>query len=552
MPASTGKQIFPLLILFFMSLVSGLSCAQLSAGEEIILVRPSAWASALQTWKQYRETQGYEISEIDAELSQPELLNQIRSLAGSVPEPGGSPTFLLLVGDVDPRTEKSIPTFYRKSSAMVQFGGDERIGTDNPYGDLNEDEIPDLAVGRIPADTAEQAQAYLDKVIRYESNPDFSAWRRDVHIIAGVGGFGAIADSVIEMTTRRFLADRIPGWSELTMTQASTRSHYCPDPWRFSETCINRLNQGGMFWVYIGHGHVKTLDYVKADDQYLPIFTERNIPAIKSSAPPIAIFLACYTGAFDAVEDSLAERLTLKPDGPVASIAASRVSGPYGLATLSDGMLKYCYEDRVPTLGEIVLRSKQKMLADSASNGSDRQPKAMGQMQLITSIAKSLSPADYDLRAERLEHVWQMHLLGDPCLRIRYPNEVELQAPARAQPGEEIVVRGTSKSQAKMMVEFGFRRDQIRRELDRVQVGLDTTDGRNAFQSRYDAANDRILVLEQRQVPSGEFEQALTLPENLSNGRYCVRCYLEGKDDWQVGYHELVVRKPRPTKASPQ
>ncbi|MEM8736716.1 MAG: C25 family cysteine peptidase, partial [Planctomycetota bacterium] len=442
------------------------------------------------------------------------------------------------------------PTFYRKSSAMVQFGGDERIGTDNPYSDLDQDEIPDLAVGRIPADSAEQAKTYLAKVIRYERNPDFSAWRRDVHIVAGVGGFGAIADSVIEMTTRRFLADRIPGWSALTMTQASTQSHYCPDPWRFSETCINRLNQGGLFWVYIGHGHVKTLDYVKADDQYLPIFTERNIPAIKSNAPPIAVFLACYTGAFDAVEDSLAERLTLKPDGPVASIAASRVSGPYGLATLSDGMLKYCFEERIPTLGEIVLRSKRKMLVEPSKSDPDPSAKAMGQMQLITSIAKSLSPPDYDLRSERLEHVWQMHLLGDPCLRIRYPDEVELEAPSRAQPGEKILVRGTSVAPAKMMVEFGFRREQIRRELDQVPVGLDTADGRDAYQSRYDAANERILVLEQRSIPSGEFEQSLTLPEDLGNGRYCVRCYLEGEDNWQVGYHELVVRKPRPKVSS--
>ncbi|MFK7735590.1 MAG: C25 family cysteine peptidase, partial [Pirellulaceae bacterium] len=417
---------------------------------------------------------------------------------------------------------------------------DKRIATDNPYGDMNGDDSPELCVARLPADSAEEVENFFAKVINYENNTDFAAWRRDVHIVAGVGGFGALADSVIEMTTRRFLSDRIPGWSRLTMTQASTGSHYCPDPWRFSEACINRMNQGGMFWVYIGHGHVRTLDYVKAGEEYLPIFNEQHLPAIKSKHPPIAVFLACYTGAFDAVQDSLAERLTLNPNGPIASIAASRVSGPYGLATMSDGMLRYCYEQRIPTLGEVLVESKRRMLKPANPEDSSNS-----QMQMIESIAKALSPEDYDLMAERREHVWQMHLIGDPLISMRYPKVFELESPSRTEPGQSIKVRGVSTMRGKLTLEFGYRRAKVQRELDQVPVALDTQTGRDAFQERYQRANDRTLVRVEGQIEAGPFEQEIQLPDELSNGRYRIRAYIAGESDWQAGYREFTVRRPR-------
>ncbi|MEM8734324.1 MAG: hypothetical protein AAGG44_08890, partial [Planctomycetota bacterium] len=79
------------------------------ANDEIVVVRPSAWASALDDWKTYRATQGYAISEIDAELGQPEILKRIRVKFKEQTNPTGT-KFLMLVGDVDPRTEQSIPT----------------------------------------------------------------------------------------------------------------------------------------------------------------------------------------------------------------------------------------------------------------------------------------------------------------------------------------------------------------------------------------------------------------------------------------------------------
>ena len=535
---------------------------------DTVVVRPAAWAEAIGPWKAYREAQGHRIAELDTSSDSRTIRAAIAQLASAQAEPI---RYVLLAGDVSADAARNVPTCYYDSTAMSQFGGEATIASDNPYADLDGDNVPELAIGRIPADSAAQLQQVLTRVMAFEQHRDFSSWRRDVHVVAGVGGFGAIADSIVEMTTRRFLADRIPGWSDLSMTQASVDSHYCPDPRRFSETCIDRMNQGGMFWVYIGHGHVKTLDYVLAGEDWLPILTHAHVPAVNvGGRPPIAVFLACYTGAFDAIEDSLAEELMLSPTGPIASLAASRVSGPYGLAMLSDGLLSSCFDQQADTLGDVVLTAKQRLFQTSAAETStaEKSPRAlsvtstsgrpaghtsdrpagqvsghMDQLQMIGAIASALSPSDYDLAAERREHVWQMNLLGDPLLRLCHPGPLALQVAARAAPGETIQIVGTSDVPGRLSVELVLRRDQVRKELDAVGVDLISERGRAAFQQRYQAANQRVLLMQEFSLEdSGDFQVALGIPADLARGKYAVRAYLEGQAACRAGYCEINIR----------
>ena len=525
----------------------GLSCGwSPSLAVDAIVVRPAGWHVALQPWLAHRAAQGLKVVEIDSNMDRDVIRAEIARLYAAHSE---RLKFVLLAADVSANKDTTIPTFYKKSAAMVQFGGDPLIATDNPYVDFDGDDNPELAIGRIPADSSQQLANTLGRIIAYENSQDFSSWRRDVHVVAGVGGFGAVADSVIEMTTRRFLADRIPGWSELSMTQASTGSHYCPDPWRFSEACIDRFNQGGMFWVYIGHGHVKTLDYMRVQDQFLPILNQAHVPVVQTGdRPPIAIFMACYTGAFDTIEDSLAEELLLSGTGPVAAIASSRVAGPYGLATLADGLLTNFYVDQSPTLGEIVLNAKHQMLAEATATENEHENTSKTdetQMQMITAIASALSPEKYDLRAERLEHIWQIHLLGDPMMRVQHPTDMALQVPTQSSPGGKILVEGKCQVPGQLTVELAFRREQVRRELDNLTGDLKTQEGRDRHQERYVAANNRILVSRQTQQGPGSFAIELETPTDLPRGKYCVRAYLQGETCFEVGYAELLVRPPK-------
>ena len=522
-------------------LVLVVACGPIMAAD-VVIVRPKAWQTAVQPWRDYRESQGYDIEEVDAELGREGISRAIKSLADASQ---GALQFVVLAGDsVSQDLPHGISPFYHQSTALVQFGGDPMIASDNDYGDLDGDHSPELAVGRIPARTAGQLAASLQRSIEYERLHDFGTWRRNVHVVAGVGGFGAVADSVIEMTTRRFLAERIPGWSQLTMTQASLESCYCPDPLAFDTNCIERINEGGMFWVYIGHGHVKTLDYLKVEDKWLPILDESHLPNLKAhQRPPIAVFLACYTGAFDAQDESLAEQMVLSPSGPIAAIAATRVSGPYGLAVLSDGMLTHCFDSRANTLGEIFRNAKQSLLnpVNDPKTGDERS----AQLSLVNALADALSPDGYSLEAERLEHAWQVSLLGDPLLRIQHPQQLEITAPASIDAGQALVVAGKAVHPGKLRIELANCRGRLPSQLRNMQVTHTTADGRTKYQERYLAANQPVIVLDESLCVAGDFSRSLDVPAELEQGKYCIRVMQECDDSWHVAYRELRVRKPR-------
>lgn len=506
---------------------------------DVIVVRPKGWSAALQDWKQYRQAQGHTVVELDSVETAPEIRASILKVAEANPN---TLKFILLASDVGllPNQQIPIPVFYHPGTALVKFGGDEKIASDSTFGDLDGDDLPDVAVGRIPADSPQQLKKILARTINFERSQDVERWRREVHVIAGVGGFGALADGAIEMTTRRFLSDRIPGWADVTMTQASPQSPFCPDPWRFSETTIDRMNQGGMFWVYIGHGHLKTLDYLRCDKQWLPIMTDKNVPQVKIGPnSPIGLFLACYTGAFDAVEDSLAEQLVTHDDGLVAAIASSRVSGPYGLAMLSSGMLNQCFEHKTSTLGEILLNAKREMMQPEPAG---KVASAKDQSQLLNALASALSPEGYDLAAERQEHVWMMNLIGDPLLRLNYPSEVTLNELATAKPGDQITVTGKSPFAGVMHIEFAYRRDQLNPSIKQTDAFQPDVDSRQRAQKVYESANSRVIFETNTTVASGNFSIAINVPTDLPRGKYCIRAFLNGNSTWATGYQVISIR----------
>ena len=538
-----------------------LTCSLGAAAEphpiDVVVVRPKTWSAALQDWKAYRTQQGYNVVEIDADLGRGGIRRAILDVAREHPriENRSGLQFVMLAGDVTANRETNVPTFYHQSTAMVQFGGDPLLASDNPYGDLDGDHIPDIAVGRIPADSAEQLAQVLKRTIDFERNDDYSSWRRDVHIVAGVGGFGLVADSMIEMTTRHFLANRIPGWVDLSMTQASLQSYYCPDPRRFSETCIDRMNQGGMFWVYIGHGHVKNLDYLRLADEAVPIMTNAHIPNVRTGRhPPIALFLACYTGAYDVTEDALAEKLVLSPSGPIAAIAASRISGPYGLAMLSDGLLHGCFQEQTRTLGEVILRAKQRSLrTPDASGATEVEPELESsdrQTELLTAVASSLSPKGYDLRAERMEHVWQVNLLGDPLLRLSRPSILEIVAPDSIAPGGVLPISFHCPCGGELTAELAYRRGRMHASVKSMQVDVDSRAGRDHYQQRYATANEICIVRSVTQVAKGPVKCQMRVPADLPRGKYRVRLFLAGDSSWSAGDCEIHVRKERAPKST--
>ena len=193
---------------------------------------------------------------------------------------------------------------------------------------------------------------------------------------AGVGGFGYLADAAIETVARRYLAEGLPDRFRVNMTYASLTSPYCPDPHKLKSTYINKINQGGLFWVYIGHGWIDRLDQFQYGENLECICEPQDIPKFGiEKGPPIAIMLACYTGAIDATIPCFAKQLVTHPNGPIAVIGGSRVTMPYGLSQLAGEMIDEALvrgnengNSKPPILGRVLVNAKRSIWRDDTSS----------------------------------------------------------------------------------------------------------------------------------------------------------------------------------------
>ncbi|MFN5101638.1 MAG: C25 family cysteine peptidase, partial [Planctomycetota bacterium] len=381
----------------------------------VILVRPATWGPWLAQWKAYRSSQ-YQFAEVDSVASSIQLRGQIAKAISNCSTPAVA---ILLCGDaaleVAPKKWQSLtPGIVLKTEIQLGELTTKELCTDALYGDLDQDGCPDIAVGRLPAKTPEELKRMLQRSIDYESIAP-GPWNDTVHVTAGVGGFGFLADTAIETVTRRFLTEGSPSYFKMNGTGASCTSTYCPNPWKLREAYIDRINQGGLFWVYIGHGQVDQLDHFRVSKDWLPIGQSTDAARFRcQNRPPIALMLACLTGAYDARVDCFSEQLLAQPPGPIAVISGSRVTMPYGLSQFSSELINGCFRDRIETLGELVLQAKRRVWLDdeedmAETNTSESSANEVVDIRkryrkIVTEMAQALNPSDHDLTLERREH----------------------------------------------------------------------------------------------------------------------------------------------------
>lgn len=511
---------------------------------DAVVVCPKEFVPALDPLLAHRFAQGHRFAWVPNTWSAEQIRGAIREAA----KPGHL-KYVLLVGDADPTMEadsqvraRSVPTHRAEAKVNVRWGSEPELATDNWYGDLDDDGVPELAVGRLPVDTPEQLSRVVAKILAYEQSLDHGLWRQKINLVAGVGGFGGLVDGVIEMATRKFLTDGIPAAYTTHMTYGSWRSPYCPDPRRFHHATLERHNEGCLFWVYIGHGHVTSLDQVSVPGGRFHILNCDDCGKLAGyTGSPIAITLACYTGAFDFKQDCLAEEMLKSPGGPVAVYSGSRVTMPYAMAVMGTELLGQYFRERPPTLGEVILHSKQRMVAPA----DETDPLQNANRLLLEGIASVMSPNREQLKDERLEHVQLFNLLGDPMLRMSYPEEVSLESPREAAPGDVIAVKGTSKVAGKAIVELVCRRDLLKHSIEPRERFDPSNKGLAELHQVYDQANDRVWLRKELAIGPGEFAADVEIPREC-RGACHVRVFVQGEKEHAIGSTNVFVRLPTP------
>lgn len=461
-------------------LLIAVSLLAVPSAPDTLVVCPSEFREALAPWEAYRRSQGHEILVVDV----PTDAAQLQATICRVAERGGLKS-LLLIGDVPsngPENEQAqsraaIPTNYLVAQVNKRWGSEATIASDSPYADTDADGTPDLAFGRIPADSAAELATAVQKILRYEQGTDRGPWERQLNIVAGVGGFGVVADTLVEAAGRQVIHATVPECYFISQTIASPTSPHCPPPGQFNAHVCAQLNAGSLAWIYLGHGLPMELDHVRTAHGEEPILSVGDVPHLHCGAQsPLAVLIACYTGAFDAHRDCLAEELLLAPGGPVAVIAATRITMPYGNTVLGYELLRAGFNDRPAELGEVLRLAKSRTLQMSTAD-----------MLLRTSldaIAQGISPPPVDLAAERREHVAMYHLLGDPLLRWRRPRELRVSVPKEGVVGEPLSLEIQSEVAGNCLVELlsggdssvePTAKETIAIETGKTQLALNTT-----------------------------------------------------------------------------
>ncbi|MFL5802814.1 MAG: C25 family cysteine peptidase, partial [Roseiflexaceae bacterium] len=199
------------------------------------------------------------------------------------------------------------------------------------------DELPDLALGRLPVKNADELQALVAKIVGYESVGGGMDWRsravlvadnyREVNGTADVAGdFAAFADQVAALQppgveVRRLYYDPSPShvgrpWREPDAAVAHTRT-------------LELLNQGAGLVAYQGHSHQwqwAVTDATHEPSYLLGLYDTDDLT--NSGRLPIVLEFTCLTSAFQTPAFSgttIDERLLLAKSGAVA------VWGPTGL-----------------------------------------------------------------------------------------------------------------------------------------------------------------------------------------------------------------------------
>ncbi len=202
-------------------------------------------------------------------------------------------------------------------SAAKAFCGDSYFGMLNDDFDPNTFYNNDvhIAIGRIPAQTTNNAQAITNKIIKYLQNPPTTAAFNRALILADEG------DSFGHVIQQEENADSILKISPSTTCIRAYNPIYPSSRYEAAEArdkIIQALNQGQGFFSFAGHGGESSFTGKK-------LWSVNSIKETSYSHYPIAMFATCDAFAFDRKDGGMAETSLYKEDGGfIAVVAASR------------------------------------------------------------------------------------------------------------------------------------------------------------------------------------------------------------------------------------
>ena len=282
-----------------------------------------------------------------------------------------------------------IPTYQsvNSTSPVASFVSDDFFGM------LDDDEYEtvgnlDIGIGRIPVDTKREAQEFIAKVKNYYSSNSRGSWKNVITLVADDEDSNTYFHDTenyadyIEKNYPVFNLDKI--YLDAYKQETTTAGDRYPDVVR----AINeRMQKGSLIFNYVGHGN----EYRLAHEKIIDI---NNINSWENyNSLPIFMTATCEFSRYDNSDiTSAGEQVLLNPKGgSIAMFSTTRLVYSGSNDEINTNFYKNVF--KIDTISK-----KQLYLGDIVK-----------QAKLLTG-----SPANINKR--------NFSLLGDPALRLLYPN----------------------------------------------------------------------------------------------------------------------------------
>ncbi|MFM8322093.1 MAG: C25 family cysteine peptidase [Chloroflexota bacterium] len=338
---------------------------------DYILITPPAFYNDMLPLAAFRSNQGLRVKvvttdqiydEFSGGLVDPQAIHDFLA-AAYTGWTRPAPRYVLLAGDgnYDPRNYQGagetsfIPAYILPVDYTVI-----NTATDNRYVTVSgDDNLPEMAIGRLPVKTSAEAQAMVSKLIAYEQAPAAGGWNSQVLFISdnpdAAGDFYAYSNGVADGSLPA-------GYTASKIYYADT--HATVDETRTA--IIDQFNQGRLIVNYVGHGYTQYLGGEK-------FLQNSTIPALQNAGRlPLFITAACSSGSFQTPSpagsdySSLAEALVKAPTtGAIASFSSTGFGTADGQDYLDRGLFQSIFKDGQTRLGDAVLSAKQYLAANT-------------------------------------------------------------------------------------------------------------------------------------------------------------------------------------------
>jgi hypothetical protein len=426
---------------------------------------------------------------------------------------GKTPKYVLLCGDaVRDRADKADFETIPALMARTQYNG--ATPADSLYVEADDSHgVGAPFVGRLPFRDAATMEQFVDRLIAYETHPPVDRTRRLIRFLANEARFGPQVDAQIELFFKLIVTKAIPAEYDVEVTFASPTSTFLWPPREFNAKVLDSLNEGALFYTYVGHGFDQGFDSLHVGNERYPVLHLKDVPRVAvTGTPPVMFSIACTTAQFDHPDRvGLGEALLAQPRGPIAFLGATRLCHPAGNVFLGRALAYAMFQDAAPgrRLGDVLANARDLVL--------DPRRDTTGEVNLLTMAARSMLPQGTGVTLERLqrEAFWLDNLLGDPGTRLPFPEPL---AGLEARWDAGAIDAEASGLPEGARVTFTVEMPRARpNPLRPIQKGLQATKPADAeaIRSNHRNANDKVVVSTDVTAVGGRARARLTAPEAL-------------------------------------